>query len=63
MSLLDRKLLRDLNAMRTQVITIALLVAAGVAVFVGSVSNLSVRCAPVASNSIGRLDFRRSLSP
>ena len=38
MSLLDRKLLRDLNAMRAQVITIALLVAAGVAVFVGSVS-------------------------
>jgi putative ABC transport system permease protein len=36
--LLDRKLLRDLNAMRAQVITIALLVAAGVAVFVGSVS-------------------------
>ena len=38
MSLLDRKLLRDINAMRGQVITIALLVAAGVAVFVGSVS-------------------------
>jgi len=37
-SLLDRKLLRDINAMRGQVITIALLVAAGVAVFVGSVS-------------------------
>jgi len=37
-SLLDRKLLRDLNAMRAQVITIALLVASGVAVFVGSVS-------------------------
>ena len=38
MSLLDRKLLRDINAVRGQVITIALLVAAGVAVFVGSVS-------------------------
>ncbi|MGZ5875508.1 MAG: hypothetical protein ACXWKP_25755 [Bradyrhizobium sp.] len=38
MSLLDRKLLRDINAMRGQVITIALLVAAGVAVFVGAVS-------------------------
>ena len=38
MSLLDRKLLRDINAMRGQVITIALLVAVGVAVFVGSVS-------------------------
>jgi putative ABC transport system permease protein len=37
-SLLDRKLLRDLNAMRGQVLSIALLVAAGVAVFVGSVS-------------------------
>jgi putative ABC transport system permease protein len=37
-SLLDRKLLRDINAMRGQVLTIALLVAAGVAVFVGSVS-------------------------
>jgi putative ABC transport system permease protein len=37
-SLLDRKLLRDINAMRGQVITISLLVAAGVAVFVGSVS-------------------------
>ena len=38
MSLLDRKLLRDIGAMRGQVLTIALLVAAGVAVFVGSVS-------------------------
>jgi putative ABC transport system permease protein len=37
-SLLDRKLLRDISAMRGQVLTIALLVAAGVAVFVGSVS-------------------------
>jgi len=37
-SLLDRKLWRDINAMRGQVITIALLVAAGVAVLVGSVS-------------------------
>ena len=38
MSLLNRKLWRDIGAMRGQVITIALLVAAGVAVFVGSVS-------------------------
>ncbi len=38
MSLLDRKLVRDISAMRGQVLTIALLVAAGVAVFVGSVS-------------------------
>ena len=38
MSLLDRKLLRDIGAMRGQVLTIALLVAAGVAVFIGSVS-------------------------
>jgi putative ABC transport system permease protein len=37
-SLLDRKLRRDIAAMRGQVLTIALLVAAGVAVFVGSVS-------------------------
>ncbi|MCP1972712.1 hypothetical protein [Bradyrhizobium elkanii] len=37
MSLLDRKLLREIGALRGQVITIALLVAAGVAVFVGSV--------------------------
>jgi putative ABC transport system permease protein len=37
-SLLDRKLFRDINAMRGQIITIALLVAAGVAVFVASVS-------------------------
>jgi len=37
-SLLDRKLVRDISAMRGQVLTIALLVAAGVAVFVGSVS-------------------------
>jgi len=37
-SLLDRKLLRDISAMRGQVITIALVVAAGVAVFVASVS-------------------------
>lgn len=38
MSLLDRKLLRDIAGMRGQVLTISLLVAAGVAVFVGSVS-------------------------
>lgn len=38
MSLLDRKLLRDMTAMRGQVVTIALVVAAGVAVFVASVS-------------------------
>ncbi len=38
MSLLDRKLWRDISAMRGQVITIALVVAAGVAVFVASVS-------------------------
>ena len=38
MSLLDRKLIRDIAAMRGQVITIALVVAAGVAIFVSSVS-------------------------
>ena len=38
MSLLDRKLLRDLVAMRGQVVTIALVVAAGVGVFVASIS-------------------------
>ena len=38
MSLLDRKLLRDIWAMRGQVITIALVVAAGIAVFVASIS-------------------------
>jgi putative ABC transport system permease protein len=37
-SLLDRKLFRDIKTMRGQVITIALLVAAGVAVFVASIS-------------------------
>jgi len=37
-SLLDRKLFRDIAAMRGQVITIALVVAAGVAVFMASVS-------------------------
>jgi putative ABC transport system permease protein len=37
-SLLDRKLWRDISAMRGQVISIALVVAAGVAVFVASVS-------------------------
>jgi putative ABC transport system permease protein len=43
---LDRKLLRDISAMRGQVLTIALLVAAGVAVFVGSVSTyVSLRSA------------------
>ena len=41
MSLLDRKLLRDIAAMRGQVITIALVVAAGVAVFVASVSTFN----------------------
>ncbi len=38
MSLLDRKLLRDIVALRGQVVTIALVVAAGVAVFVASIS-------------------------
>ena len=38
MSLLDRKLMRDIWAMRGQVITIALVVAAGMAVFVASIS-------------------------
>lgn len=38
MSLLDRKLLRDISALRGQVITIALVVAAGVSVFVASIS-------------------------
>ncbi len=38
-SMLDRKALRDLWALRGQVITIALLLAAGIAVFVMSVSN------------------------
>jgi putative ABC transport system permease protein len=37
-SALDRKLWRDLSAMRGQVVTIALVVAAGVAVFVASIS-------------------------
>jgi len=37
-SLLDRKLLRDIGSLRGQVITIALVVAAGVAVFVASIS-------------------------
>lgn len=38
MTLLDRKLLRDIFAMRGQVATIALVVAAGIAVFVASIS-------------------------
>lgn len=38
MSLLDRKLRRDISGLRGQVITIALLVAAGVAVFVGLIA-------------------------
>ncbi|MFN3659275.1 MAG: ABC transporter permease [Pseudolabrys sp.] len=38
MSLLDRKLARDLRTIRGQVISIALVVAAGVAVFVASIS-------------------------
>jgi putative ABC transport system permease protein len=37
-SLLDRKLMRDIVALRGQVVTIALVVAAGVAVFVASIS-------------------------
>ncbi|MGB8400942.1 ABC transporter permease [Bradyrhizobium sp.] len=37
-TLLDRKLLRDISAMRGQVTTIALVVAAGMAVFVASIS-------------------------
>ena len=38
MSLLDRKLRRDIGALRGQIISIALVVAAGVAVFVASIS-------------------------
>ena len=38
MSLLDRKLWRDMTALRGQVVSIALVVAAGVAVFVASIS-------------------------
>lgn len=38
MSQLDRKLLRDLWAMRGQVVTIALVIGAGVAVFIASIS-------------------------
>ena len=38
MSLLDHKLVRDIAALRGQVITIALVVAAGVAVFIASIS-------------------------
>ena len=38
MSVLDRKVLRDIGAMRGQVLTIALLIGAGVAVMVMSVS-------------------------
>lgn len=38
MSLLDRKLLRDIKSMRSQVITIASVVATGVAVFVAAIS-------------------------
>jgi putative ABC transport system permease protein len=37
-SVLDRKLLRDILAMRGQVITISLVIAAGIAVFVSSIS-------------------------
>ena len=39
MSLLDRELMRDILALRGQVVTIALVVAAGVAVFIASISN------------------------
>lgn len=41
MSLLDRKLVRDILAMRGQVITIALVVAAGMAVFISSISTFN----------------------
>ncbi len=41
MSLLDRKLWRDIAALRGQVISIALVVAAGVAVFVASISTFN----------------------
>ncbi|MFZ5736180.1 MAG: ABC transporter permease [Pseudomonadota bacterium] len=46
MSILDRKLRRDLWAMRAQVLSVALLLGAGVAVLIGSVSTyLSLRTA------------------
>ncbi len=49
MSMLDRKLLRDIRALRGQVVTIALLIGAGVAVLVMSVSSfLSLRAAQQA---------------
>ena len=41
MSLLDRKLWRDIATLRGQVISIALVVAAGVAVFVASISTFN----------------------
>lgn len=55
MSVLDRKVLRDLGAMRGQVLTIALLIGAGMAVLVMSVSAwLSLLAAQQAHYSEGR---------
>ena len=55
-SLLDRKLLRDILAMRGQVMTIALVVAAGIAVFVASISTYdSLRRGVIASTQTSAL--------
>ena len=58
MSLLDRKLIRDIAAMRWQVITIALVVAAGVAIFVSSVSP-TIRCRRLTNAGDEMLRFRK----
>ena len=58
-SLLDRKLLRDILAMRGQVITIALVVAAGIAVFIASISTYYSFVAPDVTGSMPARAFRK----
>ncbi len=59
MNLLDRKAVRDIAALRGQVITIALVVAAGLAVFVASVSTFSsLQSASAGIPAIGSTPLR-----
>ncbi len=59
MNLLERKLVRDIAALRGQVITIALVVAAGLAVFVASVSTFSsLQSASAVIAAIGSTPLR-----
>ena len=60
-SMLDRKLLRDVWNARGQVMAIALVVAAGIVGYCGSLSTYdSLRCPPLGRSTTLKLDFAAS---